>query len=270
MNNRFRILLRHLTMVAIVIGTIATSTSCADFAPLPKPTLATRNTDIATLYALCTAAPVTIESDMVIAGRVTTDDSAGNFRRSLFIEDHSGGAEILVGQYDLHCKYPLGAMLSVKMHGATAFVADGVLQIGLKAESYSYREVDYFYAEAVADKYIGRGDDILVVKPTTLALDALSEVHCSRLLHIDDLQHSPLDGQCADTYAGYHRFIDTHGNELYIYVDEYADFASTQLPIDKVSVTGILHYGNVGNGTGKHLFIKPRSENDIQPYSNHN
>ncbi len=255
--------------VVAIVAAIATLTACRNYTPPTNSTLATRNTDIATIRAMCIASPVTFESDAVIAGRVTTSDRENNFRRTLCIDDGTGGAEIMIGQYDLHCKYPLGTMLSVKLRGTTAFVTDGILQIGLKAESYSYREVDYFYAEAVADKHIGRGVEIdESIEPIRCQPNELNDALCGRLVSIADVRHSPIDEQDTSTALGTHKFTDSDGNEVYLYVGEYAEFAGEHLPEGPIRIVGILHYGAVGYGVGNKYYIKPSSRDDFIPNSN--
>lgn len=255
--------------VVAATAAITALVACRDYTPTTSSTLATPNADIATIRAMCVTLPITFENDVVIAGRVTTSDREGNFRRTLCIDDGTGGAEIMVGQYDLHCKYPLGAMLSIKMRGTTAFVTDGILQIGLKAESYSYREVDYFYAEAVADKYIGRGVDINEsLEPIHCQPSELNDALCGRLVSIADVRHSPIDERDTDTALGTHRFTDANGNEVYLYVGDYAEFAAEHLPEEPIRIVGTLHYGGVGYGIGNRYYIKPSSRDDFLPNSN--
>ena len=57
----------------------------------PEPATLT----VAELRMLCNGTSEEITSDAVIAGRVTTSDEAGNFSRSFFVEDTTGGAEIM-------------------------------------------------------------------------------------------------------------------------------------------------------------------------------
>ena len=72
--------------------------------------LPTRNTTIADLKGRYPNEYHTIEQDIVCEGRVTSSDRDGNFYRSLFIEDESGGLEILLGIYDSYTQYPVGRL----------------------------------------------------------------------------------------------------------------------------------------------------------------
>ena len=218
----------------------------------PEPATLT----VAELRMLCNGTSEEITSDAVIAGRVTTSDEAGNFSRSFFVEDATGGAEIMAGTYDIHNKYPLGATVSVNLAGCTVAFADGAMQIGLKPKPYSQRPVEYFMTDVLLDKHIIRGGELSEIVPA--AITVADTALCGRLVRIDRLCHTPTDG---GTLAGYRRFVAQDGSEIYSYVREYADFADEEIPDGEVSLCGILLYGRVA-GIGDRFIVKPRSRND--------
>ena len=218
----------------------------------PEPATLT----VAELRMLCNGTSADITADAVIAGRVTTSDEAGNFNRSFFVEDATGGAEIMTGTYDIHNKYPLGATVSVNLAGCTVAFADGAMQIGLKPKPYSQRPVEYFMTDVLLDKHIIRGGELSEIVPA--AITVADTDLCGRLVRIDRLCHTPTDG---GTLAGYRRFVAQDGSEIYSYVREYADFADEEIPDGEVSLCGILLYGRVA-GIGDRFIVKPRSRND--------
>lgn len=60
--------------------------------------------------------------------------------------------------------------------------------------------------------------------------------------------------------AGYKRFTDAGGAEIYTYVRNYAEFAGEEVPAGKsCSLTGILQYDDAGKGR---YLLKIRDEND--------
>ena len=221
----------------------------------PEPATLT----VAELRMLCNGTSEDITSDAVIAGRVTTSDEAGNFSRSFFVEDTTGGAEIMAGTYDIHNKYPLGATVSVNLAGCTVAFEDGAMQIGLKPKPYSQRPVEYFMTDVLLDKHIIRGGELSEVVPA--AITAADTDLCGRLVRIDRLRHAPTDPTDGGTFAGYRRFVAQDGSEIYSYVREYADFADEEIPDGEVSLCGILLYGRVA-GIGDRFIVKPRSRND--------
>ena len=65
---------------------------------------------------------------------VTTSDRAGNFYRTLCIEQAGAALEVMVGLDHLHNDYPPGSRLMVRLRGLTLGLQYGVLQAGTRAE----------------------------------------------------------------------------------------------------------------------------------------
>ena len=229
----------------------------SDSAPETSPEPATIT--VAELRARCGAGSIDVTADAVIAGRVTTSDEAGNFDRTFFVEDANGGIEIMAGTYDLHNKYPVGAAVSVSISGCTAALAAGVVQIGMKPESYSSYAVGYFKTGVLLDRYITRGSALSEVVPIPAA--AGSDALCGRLVAIGGLRCEPTDPTEERIFAGLHRFVARDGSEVYSQVGDDALFARDTIPGGEVSLCGILLHGNV-TGAGKQFIIKPRSRDD--------
>lgn len=78
-------------------------------------------------------------------------------------------------------------------------------------------------------------------------------------MRIDGLSYTP--GRPYARYrAGYKRFTDAGGAEIYTYVRNYAGFAGEEVPAGKsCSLTGILQYDDAGKGR---YLLKLRNEND--------
>ena len=249
--------LRPILIAAIASATVGCYDTFDDRATNPTPEPATIT--VAELRRLCNGTSTDISANAVIAGRVTTSDEAGNFSRTFFVEDSTGGAEIMAGTYDIHNKYPLGATVSVNLAGCTAAFENGALQIGLKPKSYSQRQVEYFMTDVLLDKHIIRGSELSEVVPT--AITVADTDLCGRLVKIDRLRHTPNDPADGRTFAGYRKFVAQDGSEIYSYVREYADFADEEIPDGEVSLCGILLYGRV-TGIGDRFIVKPSSRND--------
>ena len=62
--------------------------------------------------------PIDLEDGM-IAGRVITTDQPGNFYKSLYIQDETGGMEIKIGRNGLYNDYHEGQMIYVRLDGLT-------------------------------------------------------------------------------------------------------------------------------------------------------
>lgn len=222
------------------------------------------NSTIATLRALSKRDKAVIHNeDIVINGVVTSDDSEGNFYRTLFIEDETAAAEIFVGFYDICAIYPPYSKISLKLNGCATYIENGTLQIGLPSESFSMDKIDYFYTSVVADKYMIRHTGLHHLEAKQLNIAQLGESFCGRLIGLSSLRHAPHTSEDITTIAGYHRYIDGAGNELYVYVSEYANFADIDIPKQIVSIIGILSYKSVGYNIGKQFVVTPRRADDI-------
>lgn len=219
------------------------------------------NTSLSRLRTLSMGEQATTHNaDIIISGIVTSDDSKGNFYKTLFIEDGTAAAELFVGFYDLCTVYPPSSQIFIKLNGCATYIDDGTLQIGLPAESYSTGEIDYFQTRVVADKYIIRDTKLHDIQPLQLAVNQLGLSHCGRLVEIGSLLATPSDAEESNSYF---RYCDKSGNYVYIYISEYSSLASLDLPKQILSITGILSYKSVGYGEGKQFVITPRRADDI-------
>ena len=236
-------------------------------APASEPTIEPATTTIGSLRTICKGQSLDITTDAVVVGRITTSDRADNFHRSFFVEDSTGGIEVMAGEYDLWRKYPQGTDISIALNHCRIGFSDGAMQVGLRPESYSRYEVAYFMSDVLMDKHIRRGDDRTDAVPTLVTIPELDESLCGRLVRICGLTHSPDTASDEPTVeaqmGGYNRFTDTAGNAVHTFVRESASFATKPLPTHEVAICGILLYANVPDA-GRQYIIKPRSSDDYE------
>ena len=144
------------------------------------------NITIAGLCALYkTGSPWVIDRDLIIAGRVTTTDKPGNFYKSLYIQDDTGGIEIKLGKNGLYNFYQEGQMLYVRLYGLTLgmygnksgnYGGQGMVQIGCEDPSGSY-ETAYLETTYLIDSHIFAGERGEKVKPEVITEDQLPQAH---------------------------------------------------------------------------------------------
>lgn len=96
------------------------SAGCYDDAGTPATTIETppATTTLAELHRLYAGRTVRIESDIFVRGRVVTSDRAGNFYRTLVLEEQGAAAELMAGIDGLHNVYPEGCELTVGLRGS--------------------------------------------------------------------------------------------------------------------------------------------------------
>lgn len=126
--------------------------------------------------------PKTIEEDIIIAGKVNSSDQSGNFYKSFYIQDETGGIEVKVGRSSLYSDYKEGQTVYVDLHGLTIGMygyktlkeyadgpsgGNGLVQIGLEDPTNEY-ETSYIEVEPIINAHIFRGQDGDKVKPVVL------------------------------------------------------------------------------------------------------
>lgn len=206
------------------------------------------NYTIGRLNAEFTLDEAVIRNDIIIRGRVTTDDRAENFYRSFCIADAEAGMEIMVGLQHLHNDYPQGTEIAVRMQGMKLCRRNGVMQLGREPAPGSKFRVDYLAAStATTDRIITRTSTVPEpVLPQTLKISELTLSLCGMPVRIDRLRFIPpavAEGETTDNcWAGVKRFEDADGNAICTYVRPYARFATHEIPTAECSLTGILQY----------------------------
>lgn len=256
-------------MRRILLFAVLLSAGCYDRheAPPVKRQEAAVNTTLPELRRLYAGTPFEVASDIAVAGYVVSSDAARNFYGTIVIEDAGAAAEIMAGTDHLFNRYPVGSRLVVRLQGLTVAENYGVLQIGRKPAPGSGYPTDYLDSQAALDKSVIRTGEKIDPQPEDVRLDALSAAYCGRLIRLENLIHVP-EGLDHATWSGYRRFIaaDTEAGEadrapaIYVHTRSYADWAEEQVPLQPLTLTGILQYGRIG-GSAPRYILKP---NDIR------
>ncbi len=210
----------------------------------------------------------TISDGVVIAGRVVSNDKAGNFYNTFFIDDGTGAVEIMAGMSDLHAVYHPGQRVSVRAKGLAVGWSNGALQMGLPPEPGSGHATGYFYHPAVIRRYVSAERDIETVAAIETDIASLTADMCGRLVRISGLTLD--ENSAAETWAavkpkpaaGYVKFRTSPADSITIVTSGYASFALMPPPRENVALTGILLYGK-GGCSKDHYLLKLRDEKDI-------
>ncbi len=221
----------------------------------------TATSTIAALQAMAIDAPVDVDAAISVTGRVTTTDEAGNFYRTLLIEEDGAALELMAGERYLDRSFPEGCRVTLNLNGLTLTRTRGVLQAGVKADPSGGYDVDYLPSRAALDRHLTRHDESLQpIEPLCVAIPELRPEMCGRLVRVEHIAYTPEPNiPVVQGWCGERRFTDREGNEIYTFVREYARFAYTLWPESGIegSITGILQLQN------GHFSIKPRDERDI-------
>lgn len=243
-------------------GVLTLAAACADsgFTEREGEAAPPANTSLRYLCDRFTGGPTAVESDLIVSGRVTTSDRAGNFYRTLCIEEEGAGLEIMAGADHLSNDYPVGTLLVVRLRGLTLGFHYGVLQAGAASDPASGYPTGYLPSRPALDAAVVRSTVARTEpEPARCTIDGLTPKRCGTLVRIEGLRYDPVEIAPGTTWAGYRRFTDDEGRVVYTYVRNYASFASEEIPIARCALTGILQYDDAGEGR---YIIKMRDATD--------
>lgn len=219
----------------------------------PNPT-----TTIGHLHSLYAGQTVIVNSDMRVAGYVTTSDREENFYKTLCIESDGAALEIMAGIDHLHNDYPIGTYVVADLKGLALGMSYGVLQIGRMPEPGSGFATDYIASRPALDKTLYRRGEQAPISPALRTITNLTPEFCGTLVRIEGLHYTPED-MTPGSWSGYKRFTDDTGAVIRTYVRNYATFATHSVPVQRVSLTGILQKD--GSAPDRYI-LKLRDEND--------
>lgn len=154
----------------------------ANYTPVKmEPTLT-----IAQLAALYNnfGTPVSFTADnIIVGGKVSSSDQAGNFYKSFYIQDETGGIEVKIGKSSLYSDYKEGQTVYVNLAGLTIGMygyktlknyasgpsgGNGLVQIGLDDPTNEY-ETSYIELDPIINTHIFRGEKGEKVTPAVLS-----------------------------------------------------------------------------------------------------
>ncbi len=238
-------------------------TGCrGEYKPLPPAAFdtLTANITLKDLRELHHGEVMQVGEPLIVTGSVTTNDAAGNFYRTLIIEQEGAALEIKVGLDALHTRYPEGVHLAINLQGLSIKKEFEVMQAGFYWGEYHYPTIDYLEAQAVVDQHIQRHSRGDLLTPTRYALFQLREELCGTLVRLEELHYAPLEEE-EPIWEGYRRFVDARGRAIHLYTSPYARFAQESIPEGEIALCGILQYISQGEHAG--YLLKPRDERDL-------
>lgn len=238
------------------------------------------NTTIAELVALYPdhGKPIaSMTGGRIIAGRVSTTDQPGNFYKTLYIQDETGGIELKIGKNGLYNDFKEGQMIYVDCDdlalGEYGFKNgnNGMVQIGFDGEGTDY-ETAYMELPYIIDNHILRGDpdDIQKVESVVIdqydlpsAFDDQSTNHnIGKLVTLKNLTYGGFDSYGAQEvfallYLNSNADKKASTNRIFV---SGTDMGVTTWAMSKEKMTAYLESGiwdhlEVGSGNTSHGFV---------------
>lgn len=190
--------------------------------------------------------------DIIIAGRVVSNDKAGNVFKNIVLQDETGALTVAINAYDLYETYQQGQQIVVNMTGLKIGGYNGLLQVGAEGTYNNAPSMTFMTSELFAEHAQQNGlarleriDTILTDIPTVT--DAKNTVEGlqkwqSQLVRFDGVSFEDAGQEFAGSSNANRYVKDAAGNRINVRNSSYADFAHAILPSGTGSVVGILSY----------------------------
>jgi len=262
-------LARLFTLVLLISG-IGTFTACKktfDSPPSATDPDIVANTTIKNLKALHTnsGAYDMITDDLVISGIVVADDKSGNLYKQIFIQDETGGLQVMLDAASLYGTYPVGRRVFIKCKGLYLSDYNGLMELGVKATVDGLPSLQGI-PSALIDNYVIGGSLNNPVTPISVSQSDLGtnmqDKYLGSLIQLDNYEFTDTTVTFGDTSvykSTVNRTIrNCSGQSIIIRNSAYANFAGLKVPGGNGSVVAIY----TTFGSTRQLLI--RSASDVQ------
>ena len=206
------------------------------------------NTSIKTLKALHTSSGAydIITSDLIISGIVVADDKSGNIYKQLFIQDATGGLQVLLDANSLYGTYPVGRKIFIKCKDLCISDYNGTMELGVKATVAGLPSIEGIPGNLIS-KYVIGGSLNNPVVPIVVTYSQLGtnmqDPYLGSLIQLDGYEFSDTSVTYSDTSAyksTTNQTIKTcTGTSITVRTSAYANFAGLKVPGGNGSIVAI-------------------------------
>lgn len=261
-----------LTVAVMMVTTAVTFSACKknfDNPPGATDPAIVANTSIKTLKAMHTSAGAydIITSDIIISGVVVADDKSGNIYKQLYIQDATGGLQILLDANSLYGTYPVGRRIFIKCKDLCISDYNKTMQLGVKAFVAGSPSLEGIPANLISKFVVGGSlNNLVVPKVVTWAdLGGTSTINMQdpligTLIQLNDYRFATTTGTYADTSAYKNTLnldINSCGTQtLIVRTSAYSNFAGTKVAQGRGSILAM--YTVFGNT--RQLIIRDTSD----------
>ena len=265
-----------LLLAVIIIAASGTLSSCKktfDNPPGPADPAIVANTSIKALKAMQTVAGAynVITTDIIISGVVVADDKSGNLYKQLYIEDSTGGLQVLLDANSLYGTYPVGRKVFIKCNGLCITDYNGTMELGVKANVAGIPSNQGIPANLVNQYVVGGSlNNPVVPHVVTLAqlTTGMQDRYLGSLIQLDGFAFTNLNTTYSDTSA-YKSTVNLDikncsNQTIIVRTSAYANFAGKRVAQGRGSIYAIY----TTFGSTKQLII--RDESDVKftdPYA---
>lgn len=209
------------------------------------------NTTYAEVKALYNDSTFQIHEELIIEGYIISSDQAGNFFSALHFQDSpqnpTEGFQIEIDQRDSHLFYPKGSKIYIRLKGLYLGKSKDVFKIGGVFTSFGNISVGRLPTTVVNEHIFLSCDDNVIIKPTQISIDEISEKHTNTLIELNSIEviAEDQDKIFADAREESERtLIDCNGDEIVLLNSGFSDFQDEILPRGNGTITGVLKREN--------------------------
>lgn len=258
-----------LTAVILVasIGTFSACKKSFDNPPGASDPNIVANTSIQQLKALhaTPSAFDVITDELIISGVVVADDESGNLYKQLYIQDSTGGLQILLDANSLYGTYPVGRRIYIKCKDLCISDYNGTMELGVKALVAGLPSLEGIPSNLIS-KFVVGGSINNPVVPIVVTQNQLGtnmqDKYLGSLIQLNDYEFADTTVTYSDTSvykSTVNRDIrNCNGQTITIRTSAYANFAARRVGRGNGSITAIY----TTFGTTKQLLL--RSAEDVQ------
>lgn len=177
-----------------------------DSPPAPADPALVANTTIAGLKAMHTVGGAydVISADIIISGVVVANDKSGNFYKQLFIQDSTGGIQVLLDANSLYGTYPVGRRLFIKCKDLCLSDYNKMIELGVKATVAGLPSIEGI-PSGLLNKYVIGGSLNNPVAAKTVSVDELTtsmqDKYLGTLIELQNFAFATPTGTYSDTSA---------------------------------------------------------------------
>ena len=257
-----------LLTAVIIIASSGILNSCKktfDNPPGPADPAIVANTSIKDLRAMHTSSGAynIITTNLIISGVVVADDKSGNFYKQLFIEDSTGGLQVLLDANSLYGTYPVGRKIFIKCNGLCISDYNGTMELGVKATVAGLPSIEAIPANLISNYVIGGSlNNPVVPHEVTLAqlTTGLQDRYLGTLIQLDNFAFNNLNTTYSDTSA-YKSTVNLDikncaGQSIIVRTSAYANFAGQKVAQGRGSILAIY----TTFGSTKQLIIRDTTD----------
>ncbi len=206
-----------------------------------------------------------ITSDLIISGIVVADDKSGNLYKQLFIQDATGGIQVLLDANSLYGTYPVGRRIYIRCKDLCISDYNGTMELGIKATVGGLPSIEGIPSNVIS-KYVLGGSLNNPVVPIVVTQSQLGtnmqDKYLGTLIQLDNYEFLDTTLTFSDTSAyksDQNVDIKSCAAEIItIRTSAYANFAGAKVPGGKGSIVAIY----TTFGTTKQLIL--RDDEDVK------